>query len=90
MVMVLDDKGQQIPNVEILVRWAGQSDRFVTGLKPELGPGYADLALEKDEIYQAVIVGAESEVATDIVADTCLTEGYLASWQVVFQWNDQS
>jgi hypothetical protein len=90
MVTVLDAEGQQMPNIEILVRWAEESDRFFTGLKPEIGPGYADFALQKGQSYQVVVIGADSEVATDIVADLCEQQGHLASWQVVFQWNDQS
>jgi hypothetical protein len=89
MVMVLNAEGQQQPNVELLVRWSGGDDHFYTGLKPEIGPGYADFALAKDQTYQVVVVGAESQVAQGIVADTCEGKGYLASWQVVFQWNGQ-
>jgi hypothetical protein len=85
--MVLNAEGQQQPNVELLVRWGARDDHFYTGLKPEVGPGYADFTLEKDQAYQVVVVGAESQVAQDIVADTCAGKGYLASWQVVFQWN---
>jgi hypothetical protein len=87
MIMVLNAEGQQQPNVELLVRWGARDDHFYTGLKPEVGPGYADFTLEKDQAYQVVVVGAESQVAQDIVADTCAGKGYLASWQVVFQWN---
>jgi hypothetical protein len=90
MVMVLDAEGQQLPNVELLVRWDGGDDRFFTGLKPEAGPGYADFRLRKGEMYQVVVIGAESQVAQDIVADTCEGQAYLASWQVVFQWNGQA
>lgn len=86
MVMVLDAEGQQAPGVELLVRWEGGDDRFHTGLKPEIGPGYADLTLEKAVTYQVVVIGAESEAAQDIVADTCEGKGYLASWRVTFQW----
>jgi hypothetical protein len=87
MVMVLDAEGQQQPSVELLVRWDGQDGHFFTGLKPEVGPGYADFGLAKGQTYQVVVIGAESQVAQDIVADTCEGQGYLATWQVVFQWN---
>ena len=76
-----------MPNVELLARWEGGDDRFFTGLKPETGPGYADMRLHKNRTYQVVVIGAESQVAQDIIADTCEGKGYLASWQVVFQWN---
>jgi hypothetical protein len=88
--MVLNAEGQQQANTELLVRWGGGDDHFFTGLKPEIGPGYADFTLAKDQVYQVVVVGAESEVAQDIVANTCEGKGYLASWQVIFQWIGQA
>ena len=89
MVMVLDYEGQPQPNIELLVRWDLGDDRFFTGLKPEVGPGYADFTMAKDHVYQVVVVGAESQVAQGIVADTC-AEGYLASWQIAFQWRGEA
>ena len=83
-VMVLDADGRQMPNVELIVRWEGGDDRFFTGLKPDIGAGYADFAMEKAKTYQVVVVGLESDVAQEIVADVC--EGdHLASWEIVFQ-----
>jgi hypothetical protein len=87
MVMVLDADGQQQPGVELLARWDGDNDRFFTGLKPEIGPGYADLQMQEGETYQVVVMGAESQVAQGIVADACEGKETLASWQIVFQWN---
>jgi len=82
--MVLDADGRQMPNVEMIVRWDGGDDRFFTGLKPDIGAGYADFAMEKGETYQVAIVGTESDVAQGIVADVC--EGdHLTSWEVVFR-----
>lgn len=73
-----------MPNVELIVRWDGGDDRFFTGLKPDIGAGYADFAMEKGKTYQVVVVGMESDVAQGIVADLC--EGdHLASWELVFQ-----
>jgi hypothetical protein len=87
VVMVLDADGQQEPSVELLVRWSGGDDRFYTGLKPEMGAGYADMALQRGTTYQVVVISAESEIAQDIVADACADTGRTASWHVVFQWN---
>lgn len=87
-VTVVDWAGEQMPNVELLVRWDGGDDRFVTGLKPEIGPGYADFDLHKGVTYQLVVIGAESDVAQGMLADTCAT-GALASWAVRYQWTGQ-
>ena len=84
-VEVYDAQGEPQPNVELLARWDTHEERFYTGLKPEQGIGYADLALEKGYVYQLSIVGFDSDVALGITADTCLDEGRLASWQIAFQ-----
>lgn len=86
MVTVLDAAGQPQPSVELLVRWDGGSERFFTGLKPEQGVGYADLAMSKERIYELVVVGIESDVAQNLTADLC-ENGRLASWNVVFRLN---
>ena len=83
-VTVLDDKGEPLPNAELLVRWEGGEDYFFTGLKPERGVGYADFAMQEGVEYRVVVVGMESEVAQRIVADRC-DGGRVASWRVVFR-----
>ena len=85
MVMVLDAGGQQLPNVELLVRWDGGEDRFVTGLKPDIGLGYADLDLERGRSYQLAVIGAASQLV-NIVAEECEGAPHLATWQVTLQW----
>jgi hypothetical protein len=89
MVMVLDAAGQQLPNVELLVRWDGGEDRFVTGLKPDIGLGYADFDLERGHTYQLVVIGAASQLVQNIVAEPCEGASYLATWQVTLQWTGE-
>ncbi len=86
-VVVLDAGGQPRPNVELLVRWDGQTEHFFTGLKPEWGVGYADFAMTGGVEYQVVIVGLESDVAQGLLADRCGDSGALAVWQIVFRLN---
>jgi hypothetical protein len=87
MVTVLDADGQPMPNVELFVRWSDGDDHFFTGLKPEIGVGYADFELRKGETYQVEAV-VQSDVARGIVADACENGGRLASWRVVFRWKN--
>jgi hypothetical protein len=89
MVMVLDAEGQQLPNVELLVRWDGGEDRFVTGLKPDIGLGYADFDLERGHTYQLVVIGAPSQLVQNIVAETCERASHLSTWQVMLQWTGE-
>lgn len=50
-VVAQDSVGNGVPGVEVIVEWAGGQDRFFTGLKPELGLGYGDFALEPNLDY---------------------------------------
>jgi hypothetical protein len=88
-IIVLDAEGEQQPNVELLIRWSGGEDRAFTGLKPEIGAGYADLQMTAGESYQVGVIGIESDVAQRILADECVGEGaeniQVASWEVVFR-----
>ena len=88
-VSVRDVAGQPEPNVELLIRWTGGEDRFFTGLKPEIGAGYADFDMQEGEGYQVVVIGMESDVARGIVADACVEQGHLASWDIVFQLSSE-
>jgi hypothetical protein len=89
MVLVRDEKGEQLPNVELLVRWDGGEDRFVTGLKPDVGLGYADFGLARGRSYQLAVIGAPSQIVQPIVAETCEGTSYLATWQVLLQWTGE-
>ena len=85
---MLNTEGEQQPNVELLVRWSDGEDRVFTGLKPEVGAGYADFTMEQGQNYQVGVIGMESDVAQGIVADEC-SDGAggtrLASWEIVFR-----
>jgi hypothetical protein len=91
-VYVRDEKGQGLPGVQIVVDWPGGEDRFFTGFKPEVDPGYADFEMEPGEVYQVELSDVKSDVALDVgagLADQCpdLPPGVQPSWQIVFQIN---
>ena len=73
-----------------MIRWTGGEDRAYTGLKPEVGAGYADFDLAVGQSYQVGVIGIESDVAQGIVADECdgAEGGRIASWEVVFRLSD--
>jgi hypothetical protein len=93
--------GQGVPGVEIRVQWEGGGSQFVTGMKPELNPGYADYEIEPGKVYQ-VTLGDGLTVVTGLTAPTCAaataligpqtptpgggTSGnYAGSWRLVFE-----
>jgi hypothetical protein len=89
-VYVRDGAGKGIPGVQILVSWPGGEDRFFTGFKPEVDPGYADFEMKPGEAYQVELVGVKSDVAREVAAGSAascrdLPADVQPSWQIVFQ-----
>ncbi len=86
-VRVLDASGEGVPGIQILVVWDSGQDRFFTGLKPELGAGYADFTMEPGTTYSLQLLEGESPV-TGLIAEECTDdsgETYPGSWLLTFQ-----
>jgi hypothetical protein len=85
-VEVQDAARQPVSGVELVVTWNGGEDRFFTGLKPELGMGYADFVMTPDVVYSLRLAdGGQS--ANDLTAAECLSEDenrYWGSWLLTF------
>ena len=56
--------------VKIVITWDGGEEQFFTGLKPELGNGYADYIMAPDVTY-TVQLAVGSDVATNVTAPSC-------------------
>jgi hypothetical protein len=69
-VLVLNSNRRQLPGVEIRITWDGGEDRFFTGLKPELGNGYADFIMTPNVGY-TVQLAQGSDIATGLIAPAC-------------------
>ncbi|MGE5375198.1 MAG: hypothetical protein ACM3XO_09085 [Bacteroidota bacterium] len=69
-VIVLSSNRRQLPGMEIDITWEGNAQQFFTGLKPELGNGYADFVMTADTSY-TVQLAAGSDIATGLTAPTC-------------------
>ncbi|MCJ7512466.1 MAG: hypothetical protein MUO23_05800 [Anaerolineales bacterium] len=85
-VQIVDASGRGVPAMEIRVVWDQGSDRFVTGLKPELGAGYADFTLEPGIAYTVELPGS-SALVTGLKIETCSDpqgQEYEGSWLLVF------
>jgi len=86
-VIVFNSNRRQMPGVKIIVTWDSGEDEFYTGLKPELGNGYADFIMEPGRSY-SVQLGLGSEISTDITTHTCqASEGgsFLGGYKINFQ-----
>ena len=69
-VLVLNSNRRQLAGVEIKITWDGGEDQFFTGLKPELGNGYADFIMTPGVTY-TVQLAQGSDNAVGLVAPTC-------------------
>jgi hypothetical protein len=87
MVLVEDAAGQPVPGVEILVVWDDGQDRFYTGLKAELGLGYADFLMSPDTAYALQLAG-EVLPFISLQPEPCLNPdgpSFPGSWMLRFQ-----
>ncbi len=50
-IQTKDANEQPVPGVEIAINWEGGENHFFTGLKPELGLGYADFTMTPNVSY---------------------------------------
>lgn len=88
-VFVQDAAGQELSGVEVLVAWVGGQDRFWTGLRPELGSGYADFGMAPATSYDVVLADQRSEMAVglaaDVSADLCPAGVVAVDWRLVYR-----
>jgi hypothetical protein len=85
-VETFDDQGQPVPGVEIVVTWEGGEEHFYTGLKPELGMGYADFTLTPGVSYNLRLAEGGQPI-TDLTAPECALSGgerYWGAWRLTF------
>jgi hypothetical protein len=69
-VLVLNSNRRQVAGVEIHIAWDGGEEQFFTGLKPELGNGYADFNMIPNIIYTLQLASG-SDTATGLMAPAC-------------------
>jgi hypothetical protein len=86
-VLVLNSNRRQLAGVEISITWDGGKEQFFTGLKPELGNGYADYIMTQDITYTVQLTRG-SDVALGITAPACQAsdgETFLGGIKLTFQ-----
>lgn len=86
-ILLTNASGQPAAGVELTITWPGGQDNFYTGLKPELGNGYADFVLQ-DGVEYALSLSNGSTRITGISTSSCNTEegdAYPGGVQLTFQ-----
>ena len=86
-ILVLDATSHGVPGVEALVVWDTGQDIFFTGLKPELGPGFADFTMQEGVTYSLQLSqgdGLESGISVESCTDG-EGESFAGSWLFTYQ-----
>lgn len=85
-VIVQTQEGAGIPGIEIWVTWSGGVDRFLTGLKPEMGLGYADFVMTPGSEYAVAVGDPTLPILSGLRVEACVSgEGDTpyASWRLI-------
>ncbi len=72
-VRILDALSEGVPRMSILVIWDSGQERFFTGLKPELGLGFADFAMTEGVVYTLQVSDAD-RLVTGLTSELCTGE----------------
>lgn len=85
-VLALDAEMEPLAGVEVLVTWEGGADRFFTGFRPDVSPGYGDFSMSPDASY-SVALAAGSPTVSGLRIEPCApSEGGLqGGWRLTFQ-----
>ena len=87
--VIEDEKGQGVQGVEVWVTWEGGADRFVTGLKPEKGPGYGDFNMQPGLTYDVAVAESALPLVKGLGTEPCpssdASQTIMASWQLTFR-----
>jgi hypothetical protein len=86
-VRILDALSEGVPRMSILVIWDSGQEKFFTGLKPELGLGFADFAMTEGVIYTLQVSDAD-RLVTGLTSELCTGEEgelYPGAWLLTFQ-----
>jgi hypothetical protein len=86
-IVVINATRRPIPGAEIIITWNSGEEHIFTGLKPELGNGYADYQMASNVTY-SIRMADGGTPASDISAPTCTATNdstYLGGIKITFQ-----
>jgi len=86
-ITVINAARRPVPGAEIIIAWNNGEEHIFTGLKPELGNGYADFVMAPGAVY-SVRMADGGTPAADLSAPACTaTDGseYSGGLRITFQ-----
>lgn len=75
---------QSLPGVVLWLLWADGADRAVTGLRPQIDPGYADFLLKPGILYALSVGEPNAPILSGLMLPPC-PDGKWGSWEVVVE-----
>lgn len=86
VVEVETASGEPVPGQEIVVSWDQGEERFFTGLKPEVGKGYADFEMDPGVVYSLRLEAGGQNISDLSVQDCTGASGqsYWGMWRLKF------
>ncbi len=75
---------QPLVGVVLWLLWADGADRAVTGLRPQIDPGYADFSLQPGISYALSVGEPNAPVLSGLMLPPC-PDGDWGSWEVVLE-----
>ena len=89
LVWVKDPEGNGLAGVGLVASWASGEDRSTTGLRPNVGAGYADFEMSPDIEYEVSLDNLNGDVAQGLTSELapglCPTSTIALDWRVIFQ-----
>jgi hypothetical protein len=89
LVWVKDAEGNGLAGVGLVASWASGEDRSTTGLRPNLGAGYADFEMSPEIEYEVSLDSLNGDVAQGLTSELapglCPTSTLALDWRVIFQ-----
>ena len=79
VVQTFDRSGNGVPGVEVILNWPDNEEHIFTGLKPELGLGYADFTMSQGIRYTLRLADG-SQLIPDITPEQCDAGGGRLVW----------
>jgi hypothetical protein len=77
-----------LPGIVLWLTWPNGASRAVTGLRPEIDPGYADFDLEPGTLYALSVDEPNAPILSGLEVETCADgEGSLGTWRVILEIN---
>jgi len=86
-VLIFNSNRRQVAGAKIIITWENGEEQFFTGLKPEVGNGYADYSMTPNITY-TLRLAAGSDIASGLTVSTCQTpsgETFLGGIKLTFQ-----